>query len=108
MIGGHGARVQLHVVTANKCEEDTAPNQLQSSEESFAWAVMVLIKDLATREIVMVSVYGLTVVKVKSPVTRPMQINFLVCVSTHMNFSAASKYFIVRRRLFFQQQSTQK
>ena len=62
---------------------------------------MVLIKDLATREIVMVSVYGLTVVKVKSHVTRPMQINFLVCVSAHMNFSAASKYFIVRRRLFF-------
>ena len=57
MTGGHGPRVQLHVVTANKYEEDTAPTQLQSTEGSFAWAAMVLIKGLATREIVMVSVF---------------------------------------------------
>ena len=33
-----------------------------------------------------------------------MEIDFLVRVSARMDFSAASKYFIVRRRLFFFQQ----
>ena len=36
----------------------------------------------------------------------PVEINFLVRVGASMDFFAALKHFIVRRRLFFQQRST--
>ena len=37
-----------------------------------------------------------------------MEIGFLVCVSTHMDLSAVSKYFIIHHQLFFPTMKYQK